>query len=161
MTTKISSYLQQKKKWLWIIGSPIAVIILFLVAWSIEYEKTISTDELPPTAQQFLATYYPDNTVVLAKKKLDELCTTYKATYSDGSKVEFFRNGEWKKIETRMQAIPQEIIPSQIRTYVEQTFPGTIITEIDHKRGKYNVELNNSIELTFDDKRFALTEYDD
>ena len=39
--------------------------------------------------------------------------------------------------------------------------PNTVITEISRDRKEYEVELSNSLELTFDSKSFFLTDYDD
>lgn len=38
---------------------------------------------------------------------------------------------------------------------------GTFLVGIEHTCREWEVKLNNTIELTFDDKRFALKEYDD
>ena len=44
---------------------------------------------------------------------------------------------------------------------MEWNFPGTFLVGIEHTCREWEVKLNNTIELTFDDKRFALKEYDD
>ena len=49
----------------------------------------------------------------------------------------------------------------EIADYVARNFPGTFLVGIEHTCREWEVKLNNTIELTFDDKRFALKEYDD
>lgn len=53
------------------------------------------------------------------------------------------------------------VVPAQIADYVARNFPGTFLVGIEHTCREWEVKLNNTIELTFDDKRFALKEYDD
>lgn len=48
-----------------------------------------------------------------------------------------------------------------VADYVARNFPGTFLVGIEHTCREWEVKLNNTIELTFDDKRFALKEYDD
>ena len=45
---------------------------------------------------------------------------------------------------------------TSLGTFREPSFVG-----IEHTCREWEVKLNNTIELTFDDKRFALKEYDD
>ena len=52
-------------------------------------------------------------------------------------------------------------IRDRIADYVARNFPGTFLVGIEHTCREWEVKLNNTIELTFDDKRFALKEYDD
>lgn len=55
----------------------------------------------------------------------------------------------------------RRLFPAQIADYVARNFPGTFLVGIEHTCREWEVKLNNTIELTFDDKRFALKEYDD
>ena len=163
MTTKIPEILRPylKKKWIWLFGGIAVLFILFGIAWSIEYEKMIDQRKLPSAAHEFLSQYYPDNRVAIVKKELDELCVTYEVVFVDGTKVEFRGNGEWKKIScSRGQQVHETIIPQRIKDYAGQNFPGMSVTEIEHKHRVYEVELDKSVELSFDDQRFVLVDYD-
>ena len=78
-----------------------------------------------------------------------------------GTQVKFRRNGMWREIKSRSRAVPSAVVPAQIADYVARNFPGTFLVGIEHTCREWEVKLNNTIELTFDDKRFALKEYDD
>lgn len=77
------------------------------------------------------------------------------------TQVKFRRNGMWREIKSRSRAVPSAVVPAQIADYVARNFPGTFLVGIEHTCREWEVKLNNTIELTFDDKRFALKEYDD
>ena len=85
----------------------------------------------------------------------------YKVVFADGTQVKFRRNGMWREIKSRSRAVPSAVVPAQIADYVARNFPGTFLVGIEHTCREWEVKLNNTIELTFDDKRFALKEYDD
>ena len=67
----------------------------------------------------------------------------------------------WREIKSRSRAVPSAVVPAQIADYVARHFPRTFLVGIEHTCREWEVKLNNTIELTFDDKRFALKEYDD
>lgn len=163
MTTKVPGALRPflKKRWIWTLASVTAAVILFAIAWNIEYEKPVSPQKLPEQAQAFLSQHYQGEIPVLVKWDLDELQVTYDVTFRDATTVVFRRNGEWQTIKGRSRPVPQAAVPPQITSYAAQSFPGATITEIEHRCGMYEVELNNMVELTFDDKKFALRGYDD
>ena len=99
--------------------------------------------------------------MALVRWEYEEFGITYQVVFSNGTKVEFLRNGEMKKVKSRLHPVPEAVVPEAICSYVAETFPGTFITEIEHKRHEWKVELNNMVELSFDDRGFYLTDYDD
>ncbi len=163
MTTKVPEALRPylKKRWLWTVSCVAAAVLLFTVAWNVECEKPVALRELPVRAQEFLSEHYPGEMPALAIRELDDLRITYEVTFRDGTNVKFRRNGQWQKIDSRVRPVPGAVVSPQIKSYAEYTFPGMEITEIEHEGGYYEVELANHVELTFDDKRFALRDYDD
>ncbi|WP_315599070.1 PepSY-like domain-containing protein [Porphyromonas endodontalis] len=47
--------------------------------------------------------------------------------------------------------VPKKIVPNAISNYVAKNFPGTSIRQIEkRRRGGYQVELSNGLELKFD-----------
>ena len=145
--TKIPEVLKSGsgKRWVWITGVVAIFALLFAIAWNIECERAVAPQELPGEARSFIAQHYPEENPVLVIKTLDELAVTYKVVFADGTQVKF----------------PSAVVPAQIADYVARNFPGTFLVGIEHTCREWEVKLNNTIELTFDDKRFALKEYDD
>lgn len=139
----------------------IAVGILLFGAWMIDYDRPVSPDQIPAAAKEFLATHYPDSRPALVKKEFEHLRVTYKVILTDATKLEFHGDGRWKVLESKHGIIPAEIVPQPIRDYITENFPGCSVSELKHGRRSYKVELNNGIDLTFDNRDFFLTDYDD
>ncbi len=61
-----------------------------------------------------------------------------------------------EKLKSRSRAVPSAVVPAQIADYVARNFPGTFLVGIEHTCREWEVKLNNTIELTFDDKAFRV-----
>lgn len=112
--------------------------------------KTVQIGQLPTPAQIFITTYFKDNKVALAKVETEFLSKTYEVLFTNGSKVEFDRSGEWTEVLYKTGEIPAEIIPQPIRDYVKQNYPETVIQKIERDKHKIEVKLSNRWEITFD-----------
>ena len=135
-------------------------------------DKPIAVTQLPQKAQLFIKTHFPKEKVALAKLERDFLETRYEVVFTNGSKVEFLKDGEWKEVECKYSTVPTAIIPAQIASYVSQNYPDTqIVQKVDTIEGSeiiirarspidYEVKLTNRLELTFD-LNFNLIDIDD
>ena len=123
-------------------------------------DKPIAVTQLPQKAQLFIKTHFPKEKVALAKLERDFLETRYEVVFTNGSKVEFLKDGEWKEVECKYSPVPTAIIPAQIASYVSQNYPDTQIVQIDRDKRDYEVKLTNRLELTFD-LNFNLIDIDD
>ena len=83
---------------------------------------------------------------------------------NDYTKIEFRLNNEWKKVDcehsTTFTAVPATIVPEQITAYVNTSFPGAIIKKLEKKYRGWEIELNNGLELKFNNN-FKVMEIDD
>lgn len=68
---------------------------------------------------------------------------------SDGSKVEFTANNEWKKITCPGKGVPSALVPTAITNYVKSNYQSALIYKIDKNYNSYEVQLNNGVELHF------------
>ena len=66
--------------------------------------------------------------------------------------MEFNTLGEWIEIDAEDNvAIPDAFVPEAILSYVEANNPNAVIENIEYKENnRYEVELDNDIELYFD-----------
>lgn len=138
----------------------VIVVILTLSVACAGNDRPISVEQLPQKAQQFLKSYYPKVGVAYAKEDVEVMSKEYEVVLTDGSKMEFAADGEWKSVECKHNAVPMDIVPQQIKSYVEKNYPEVLITKIDRDRYEYEVSLSNRLELTFN-KEFKLIEIDD
>ena len=69
-------------------------------------DKPITVEQLPQKAQQFIKQYFADKTVTLAKMERDFMDKSYEVLFSNGEKVEFDKNGEWKDVDCKQSVVP-------------------------------------------------------
>ena len=141
----------------------IYAMIAFIFGTATAYadnDRPIEVNQLPQKSQQFINQHFPDEKVAYAKKERDFLKTKYEVVFTNGSKIEFRKDGEWKEIDCKYTKVPDAIIPPKIMTFVTTNYEGAAITEIDRDKRDYEIKLTNGLELTFDLK-FNLIEVDD
>ena len=124
----------------------LAAIMCILVSNVAMADDTpIPVEQLPAAAKTFVQTNFQGKRIIYAEKDWN----SYECRLDDGTKIEFNRKGNWKKVDCHMVAVPAAIVPATIQQYVETSFPGNIITKIDKERYGYDIELSNDIDLKF------------
>ena len=134
----------------------VAAVCLLFTAVSCAHDRIIPVTQLPAQAQTFIKTYFADKTVAYAKQD----GAKYEVKFNDGAEVEFDRKGNWDNVDCKFTAVPDAIVPEQIKNYVAANHPGALITKIDKERYGYEIELSNSLELKFD-RNFNIFDIDD
>lgn len=109
-------------------------------------DRPVQFKDLPQGAQQFINQHFKD--IGMLSAKLDD--GEYEVMLNNGTKIEFSRSGEWKKVDCHTTAVPSAIIPAPITKYVTAQFPNNFIVKIDKDYNDYEIELNNDIDLKFD-----------
>ena len=126
------------------------LIAVSLVACNDNDKKVINFGSLPSAAQTFVKTHFSDKEVsVVFREHYGD--NEYEVLFTDGAKVEFTRKGEWDEVEDRdADGVPSSIIPQAIIDYVTTNHAAQKIVQINKERRKYEVELNNSVDIEFD-----------
>ena len=139
----------------------VAFAVLFIAAPLVScQDRIITVKELPATAQSFIREYFPDSSVLFAKKDRELTKTTYEVTLQDGTEIDFNAKGEWDKVDCKRTPVPSQLIPAIIAEYVETSFPGQVIVKIDKEPNGVDIELGNDLELKFN-KNGKLIDIDD
>lgn len=112
----------------------------------------INVSQLPEKAQTFLTTYFPEAKVSLARKEFDVTELSYDVIFTNGSKVEFDRKGEWTEVDCLTQPLPAGIVPATIEKVIKEQYPDAKATKIERDRREIDVKLSNRVELTFNKK---------
>lgn len=134
------------------------VIAMAALPSAVSADNYITVAQLPQTARTFLSTYYKGDEVVKAEEDMGKQGQEFEVKLASGAEVDFKADGSWKKIDAAYgQTVPAGVVPKGIASYVATTYPGVGIKEIERKRGGYEVELTNGVELrlTEDGKPFA------
>ena len=119
----------------------------------------IVKESLPKKAQLFIDSNFKNSKITYVKDERDFLERSYEVLFADGTKVEFDRNGEWKEVDCRRSSVPTAIVPAKILNYVNNSYPGVKVIQIERDRIDYEVKLSNNLELTFN-KKFNIIDID-
>lgn len=137
------------KNWKTLILTLSAIVLVAFGAYADKY--SINRSDLPQTAQEFLTKHFPKSRVSMVKTDRHLLKKTdYDVKLVNGTKIEFNNKGEWTSVDCKTREVPSSIILKAIRNYVGKNFPDTFIVSIEKDLTKFEVELNDGVELKFD-----------
>ena len=140
----------------------VALILAFssgVVVVNADNDRVITKSALPTKAQAFIAEYFAGKEVLRAKEEREFRVNSFEVVLADGTKLEFYKNGAWKEVDCRKNAVPAGIVPAKINSYVSARYPDAKILKIDFDKYDYEVYLSNGLELTFN-KRFKIVDVD-
>ena len=123
-------------------------------------DKPISVNELPQKAQHFIQQFFSGNTVSYAKMEKELWDKNYDVVFANREKIEFDKNGEWKKVSCKLTVVPDAIIPHQIKDYLAKQFPQAKVLKIEREHKGYEIELDNKLEIKFN-SHFQVIKIDD
>ena len=119
-------------------------------------DRPIPVEKLPAAAKEFVKTHFPKSKIIYAEKDWKR----YETRLNDGTEIDFDSKGNWDKVDCKMTAVPEALVPQAIAQYVASNFPDAVVTKIDKERFGYEIELSNDLELKFN-KAGVLLSMDD
>ena len=124
------------------------VILMSFIAMSafVSCDRTVSPDKLPAQAKQFIATNFNGVDVLSVRKDGFH----YEVVLFDATELEFKHNGQWIKVGCGMNPLPAGVLPANTAKYLTAKFPMNFATHIKYEHKRYEVELNNDLDLLFD-----------
>lgn len=129
----------------------IGFVLIANMACADNDKVTNNINELPQASRTFLNNYFNEKKVSHIKIDKDLfLVDSYDVILTDGTNVEFNRDGEWKEVKSFQQNIPDALIPSEVRKYVSQNYPEQKIMTVERGKRKVSIDLANGLELEFD-----------
>lgn len=123
--------------------------LLFFMAIAASAQKKIEVSELPAPAREFLKQYFPNATIEKAKKDAEHGEKGFEVILSDGTEVEFWKDGKYREVDGDGKPIPTGYIDSKIVAYVAKNYPNNKITHIDYGHKDVDVDLTDKIDLEF------------
>ena len=114
-----------------------------------------NTDVLPQSSQDFISENFSSETVESAKKENSwfnwDKNEMYEVEFSNGIKLDFNKAGEVTEIDSKNEEpIPSEVLPRQIRTYVENNYQDAQIVSWEKDDDDQEAQLADGTELEFD-----------
>ncbi len=128
--------------------SSLVAIALTLSLISCAKDEVIPVSELPAEMKAYISTHFPSNTILQVVKDVDGLTKTYDVLLSERISLEFNRQKEIIDIDSEI-ALPNSVIPEQIRQYVTANYPSNVITDWELDDRNQQVQLNNGLDLKF------------
>jgi len=122
-------------------------------------DKPVTFNQLPAPAQKFINTNYAGEKISYATVDDDLIRPDYNVMLANGVKIQFEHSGALEKIESRA-GIPSDLVPVQIRDYVQVHYPDATFIGYEIGRKSYEVKLSNRLEIKFN-KNFHVIEIDD
>lgn len=111
-------------------------------------EIVLTTPEIPAAITNYINTHFPNNTVVLATKEIENFVITYDIDLSGNTELEFNSNFEITSIDS-LTALPSTVIPQAILDYLVQNYPNNFVTSWELESNHQQVELDNNLDLEF------------
>ena len=113
--------------------------------------EDINPSSLPQVILDYIATNYPNETIVEAEKDDEK----YEVELSNGLKLEFDLAGNFLEVsgeenEGESSEIDPLTLPQAILDYVSINYPNESIVKAEEYPNKFEIELSNGIELEFD-----------
>ena len=135
-------------------------VILVLSFSAFGQNKMTKLEQLPATAQEFVKTYFNDYKIqyIISDKEFADV--DYKIRFEDGTEIEFNAKGDWTDVSSKHKCIPTGFILKEINNYVEINHGDMCITDIEREFNRITIELNDSLEIEFNNKG-KLISYDD
>lgn len=138
----------------------LAGILLMGTTAMADNDKPITVNSLPAVARQVITKNFAGKKVALAKVESGLVGKNYDVVFTNGDKVEFDKKGAWTEINCKQAGVPSALVPAAIRNYVIGNYAGNKVVKIERDSRKYEVELSNGLEITFNNK-FQVTDIDD
>ncbi|WP_020005602.1 PepSY-like domain-containing protein [Brachyspira innocens] len=111
----------------------------------------ITPSKLPENAKRFIAANFNKAKIVYIDKIKDE----YEIKLSNGTYINFDKNGEWNYISSDDNIIRENILPKNIAGRVKNVmkkYKSAYIFEINKRINFYRIKLSNSLDLCISHK---------
>lgn len=129
----------------------LAIVAAVSLSASAKDKYTRDTSLLPKAAMTTIDNNFKAKVSVIKVDKELGRIADYEVILTDGTEIEFDRNGNWKNIETQeSKSVPEKFVPSAVSQYVKANHKGARIVGIEKERRGYDVELSTGIDLKFD-----------
>ena len=122
--------------------------VLSLTAFARRGKQPIAFTALPQNVQtEVLKNFMEDQVqIITSEKKVGR--KEYEFMMADETVIMYDNKAQLRKVKNP-QGIKDLFVPENILQYVQKTFPNATITKYSHDRLKQEVELNDKMELVF------------
>ncbi len=137
-----------------------SVLLSISTFFSFDRERLIEFEQLPKASQEFIQTNFASHQIEYIIEESELTSTTYDVKFTNGDSIEFRGNGEWEEIDCEYNNVPDTAVPAKLLDYVKAKHPNNAIEKLSREYNRYEVELNNGLEIIFN-SNFEVLRYDD
>ncbi len=112
-------------------------------------DRPVTYNQLPAKARQTIEDHFPGATLSYATYDNDPFEQHYEVVLTNGVKLDFRKNGEWRQIDCGRTAVPTALIPASVLQFVKAHHPDNQVVDIDRDGHEMDVKLNNGLDLKF------------
>lgn len=112
-------------------------------------QKRITPEELPAGANEFLQKHFKGIAIEKTKKDAEHGEKGYEVILTDGTEIEFWKDGKYREVDGKGNPIPTDFIDPKVVEYVKKNYPDRKITHIDYGHKDLDVDLTGKIDLEF------------
>lgn len=117
-----------------------------------EVETTVTINDLPVQARDFLNKFYNGVKVAKIEKDNDKGIVVFEVELENGHEIVFNEEGVWQQVDAPSgESIPSGIAPQAIVDYLNLNYQGYGINEINLTGYGYKVELVTELDLMFNE----------
>ena len=127
----------------------LTIVALVFVSVQSFADRAVEKSQLPVNVQEFVKKHFPGVEVSYAKQDNDWFDRDYTVVLTNGNKLEFTSKGEWKEVDCEHHQVPESLVPTAIRKYVNDNQKEQRIVELKKERRHYDVKLSNKLEMEF------------
>ena len=137
----------------------LAAICILLTACA--KDQLITFEQLPAAAQQVVNEHFAVENVAYITMDRDLFEKEYEVRFNDGAELKFEKDGSLEKVDCKLKAVPESLIPAAVLEYVQTQFPEAFIVEWGkNDLWGWKAELNNKLDLKFN-RNFEFIGIDD
>ena len=115
-------------------------------------DRVITFSELPEAAQMLVNENFNAGDIAYITVERELVGNEYEMRFNDGAELTFDRHGKLEKADCKLTAVPDALVPEEVRAYVATNFPEAFIVEWGKNGWGWKAELNNKLELKFNGK---------
>ena len=128
----------------------IFTLILVASSFFVNAQQKQKMTKLPVEATTFLDENFKGIAIQEMYKETQGTTFKYEVKLANGAEVEFNNRGRWQEVESKTTSLPTTMLQPSVGEYINNTYPGSKVTEV--KKGiRFNfVKINDQIKLQFD-----------
>lgn len=115
-------------------------------------DKIITFEQLPAAAQELVQQYQDVANIAYVKLDPELFGDKYEVRFNDGKEFDFEEDGTLRKVDYKLEAVPEALVPEVVRQQISASFPQTFIVEWGKDDWGWKAELNNKLEIKFNRK---------